>query len=557
MDDRIRREDSQKGSDINLNSPGEPKTEKGSIVEDITSNAPVESINPTTQKVKRFEVHIPDSASFDIPETTGPARVPAPPRRPAPVAPGPKAVRRPAQKPIQPGARPTGPVRRPAAPGSLEPGKKPPVAPAKPENTKKAKAEKVKKEKKKKAVAKKEKAASKKNKRGANFAYRFAKGLLITCFCVIFVVTLTTVVSSVAFAFINDILVIDDEDKGYSVVVEIPEGATYDTVFEILKDNGLVSQPLLTDFFCRFRHYDYESVYDEETGDLVYDEATGEVKKQPVEYEAGVYYLYADSGIENILDSMLAYNDVNKDTVRLTFPEGFTIAEVFEKIEKYEVCAADKLYANLEVAASQYDFISEITDSEGRYLKAEGYLFPDTYDFFIGESASSVLEKLFANFEAKWEKGYDAQLKKLGMTKDQIITIASIIQCEAKDGTQMADISSVIHNRLKNSASYPTLDMDSTSDYINSLKSYNVLTEVHYNLYLESYNTYSKTGLPPGPICNPGASAIRAALYPSDTTYYFFCHSENGDAYYASTATEHENNVQKVVYGNDVAGGTQ
>lgn len=113
----------------------------------------------------------------------------------------------------------------------------------------------------------------------------------------------------------------------------------------------------------------------------------------------------------------------------------------------------------------------------------------------------------------------------------------------------MADISGVIHNRLNDSASYPTLDMDSTINYINSLKSFNILTDVHYALYVESYNTYSKTGLPPGPICNPSASAIRAALYPEEHDYYFFCHSEDGAVYYASTAAEHQDNVQKVVYG--------
>ena len=329
---------------------------------------------------------------------------------------------------------------------------------------------------------------------------------------------------------------------------EIPEGAEYDTIFDILTENGLVSQPLLTDFFLKFRHYDYQAAYDDETGELLYDE-NGDVMQEAVKYAPGVYYVYADSGIENILDSMLVNNNLNKGTVRLTFPEGWSIAEVFEKIEKNEVCEAEKLYANLEIVGEKYSFIKKLASSDGRFLKAEGYLFPDTYDFYIGESASSVLEKLLSNFDARWEKEYNERLKELGMTMDEIITIASIVQCEAKDGTQMAEISGVIHNRLNNAASYPTLDMDSTADYINSLKSFNVLTDIQYSVYLDSYNTYSKTGLPPGPICNPGASAIKAALYPAESTYYFFCHGEDGSVYYASTATEHQENVQKVVYG--------
>ena len=528
MDDRIRRENSEKNENINSNSPRESK------LQEINSNSTAEKITPTGHKVKRFEVHIPDSVDF--PETKrvvadAPSNAPVPPAYPSARS----ASQSPADKTVGNSIQ-NAPVRnaqqnRPAARRNSQP----PLSPA---------AEKLRQER----IALAEKKRQKKKDR-ANFAYTLAKGILITCMCVIFVGTIVSVVSSVAFSFINDVLVIDDENKNYSVVVEVPEGATYETIFEILKEKGLVTQPLLTDFFCRFRHYDYETAYDEETGDILYDEVTGEVKKVPVEYLPGVYYVYADSGIESILDSMLAYNSVSKDTVRLTFPEGFTIAEVFEKIERYEVCTAEKLYANLEIVAGQYDFIKSITDSEGRYLKAEGYLFPDTYDFYIGESASSVIEKLLDNYESRWDSAYDAQLKKLGMTKDQVMTLASIIQCEAKDGTQMADISAVIHNRLKDSASYPTLDMDSTTDYINSVKTFNVLSEVHYALYLDSYNTYSKTGLPPGPICNPGATAIKAALYPSDNDYYFFCHSETGEVYFASTAAEHQDNVQKVVYG--------
>lgn len=534
MDDRIRREESQNNESINSDSPREQEQNTGV---NINSNTPSEKIAPTGHKVKRFEVHIPDSVDF--PEGKRVAANPAASTPVPPAYPGKSAER---QKPAADSAVnsvPNAPVRKnpsaaPASRAQRNPGQAP-LSPA---------AEKLRQER----IALAEKKRDKK-KRRANAAYTLAKGILITCMCVIFVGTIVSVVSSVAFSFINDVLVIDDENKNYSVVVEVPEGATYDTIFEILKEKGLVTQPLLTDFFCRFRHYDYEAAYDEETGELLYDEVTGEVKQVPVEYLPGVYYVYADSGIENILDSMLAYNNVAKDTVRLTFPEGYTIAEVFEKIERYEVCTAEKLYANLEIVAGQYSFIKEITDSEGRYLKAEGYLFPDTYDFYIGESASSVIEKLLNNFEAKWDSAYDAQLQKLGMTKNQVMTIASIIQCEAKDGTQMADISAVIHNRLKDPASYPTLDMDSTTDYINSLKTFNVLSEVHYTLYLDSYNTYSKTGLPPGPVCNPGATAIKAALYPSDNDYYFFCHSDSGEVYFASTAAEHQDNVQKVVYG--------
>ncbi len=550
MDDRIRRENLENTNEIDFYITNDDKVETEDDFDiDINSDSPPIKINPTASRVKRFEVHIPESSDFySIPEKKNdvPARIPAPANRTAP-------ARRPVpsselgkKRPARPQGADSLP-RKKTATGRPSPVSAEAQLAARKAAEKRAKeTEKLNKQKEKNAAkleAKRSKLEKKKNSKKANvnFGYNFVKSLLIASVCIIFVGTVVTVVSSVAFSFMNDILVIDKEGKNYSVTVEVPEGADYDQIFDILVDKGLVNQPLLTDFFCKFRHYNHYSYIDEQTGEEV---------KEYVEYSPGVYQIDADSGIENILDSMLVYNNVEKDTVTVTFPEGWTMAEIFEKLEKYEVCDAQKLYANIDVIANQFDFISEIADNEGRYRKAEGYLFPDTYDFYIGESASSVLEKLLGNFSSRWLPEYDTRLKELGMTKDQIITIASIIQGEAKDGTQMAAISSVIHNRLNNSASYPTLDMDSTADYVKKLKTYNILSDVHYSMYLESYNTYSQIGIPPGAICNPGETAIEAALYPDESDYYFFCHDPNGEIYLAKTATEHQENVEKVVYGN-------
>lgn len=112
----------------------------------------------------------------------------------------------------------------------------------------------------------------------------------------------------------------------------------------------------------------------------------------------------------------------------------------------------------------------------------------------------------------------------------------------------MKDISSIIYNRLKNSETYPLLEMNSTKDYIASMKSYDVLTDFNYTLYLDSYNTYSAKGLPPGAICNPGIEAIDAALNPNDTNYYFFCHDKDGNIYLAETQREHQANTERIFY---------
>ncbi len=398
----------------------------------------------------------------------------------------------------------------------------------------------------KKLETRKGEAKAKKNKRNKKNAkvtvskrYEFIKNLLIACVCFIFIAIITATVSTVAVGFLNDILVLSD-DSEFSAVVEIPEGATYDEVFDILCQEGLVRQPFLTDIFLRFRHYDKVEVKNNETGQL-------EVKY--IQYQPGMYYLNYSDGIENMIESIMVKTNYAKDTVRLTFPEGWSIAQIFEKIEKYGVCEAEKLYANLDIIGKQYGFISEIDADGVRYLTCEGYLFPDTYDFFVGEAPSSVLKKLFNNFESKWTDDYSERLKELGITMDEAIIIASIIQREAKDGSQMKDISSVIHNRLNDPVNFPNIQMNSTTDYITSIKQFNLFSDSYYAMYLDKYNTYKVMGLPPGPICNPGKTAINAALYPSDTNYYFFCHDKSGNVYYAATAQEHAQNTSKVLYG--------
>ena len=370
--------------------------------------------------------------------------------------------------------------------------------------------------------------AKRRKKKEKHRGYNFARGLMITLMCLIFIGILTAAVSSVALSTINDILAVN-KDGGTTVSVVVPENSDFDDVFDILCSNDLIHQKFLVKLFCKFRHYDIK-------------------RGKPVEYEPGVYYIESDSGVEAMLEMMKVNNNTARETVRLTFPEGWTIAKIFERIEKYNVCTAEKLYANLDIVGKQFKFYTKIPNKTGRYLKAEGYMFPDTYDFFIGEQASSVLKKLFSNFKSKWTSEYTQQAKKLGMSVDEIITIASIIQREAKDSTQMKEISSVLHNRLKNSATYPQLQMNSTKEYIDAVNEYGLFNEVYYSIYLDAYNTYSVTGLPAGPICNPGIDAIKAALYPADTKYLFFCHDSQGNLYLAETAEEHQRNTELVLF---------
>ena len=340
-----------------------------------------------------------------------------------------------------------------------------------------------------------------------------------------FIILFTTLTSYISISGLNDILAINTSDV--VIKVEIPEDPTYNDILDILHDNDLIKQKTLCNIFAKFRHYD-----DEDN-----------------KYLSGVYYLDRTMGIEGMLNKCMAAPE-SADTVTLGFPEGWTIKQIFEKLEKYDVCKTDRLYTALNDVDYEFDFVRNLTPEEERYQLLEGYIFPDTYDFYVDADANYVIRKFLSNFNDRWSDEYQARADKLGYSMDEIIIIASIIQKEAADSSQMKAVSSVIHNRLKNSVKFPTLGCDSTAIYVsNYVKP--VVGGSRGNYYLSKYDTAANRGLPPGPICNPGIDAIEAALYPSDTNYYYFLHDNSGKIYMAKTQKEHESNYVLAIKANN------
>ena len=236
------------------------------------------------------------------------------------------------------------------------------------------------------------------------------------------------------------------------------------------------------------------------------------------------------------------------NTVKITFPEGMTVIDIAERLEQNGVCTAEDFLA---VCNEPYTGI-EISNPEERVFLLEGYVFPDTYEFYKNSNAKSALDKFIKNFNQKITPEMKSKAAELGFTLDEIITLASIIQKECdKDIAECANVSSVFHNRLK-SPSFPKLQSDVTTFYIkNSLGEYlgynpeKDFDEQNDNVkkYMELYSTYYCNGLPAGPICNPGVKAINAALNPADTDYVYFLTDPSGETfYYASTLTQHQKN---------------
>lgn len=313
------------------------------------------------------------------------------------------------------------------------------------------------------------------------------------------------------------------------VEITIPEDASTREIAKILKKNGIISQKLT------FRLYSH-------------------MKDKDGLYNPGTYEMQTDWGYDQIMYA-LCKKEIETAVANLTFIEGMSAEEIAKALEEKQVCSAEDFLEAMDNNDFGYSFEETLPKSEDRYHQLEGYLFPDTYDFYVGEGAKSVVNRFLSNFNNKFTGDMYAQLEKSGMTLDEVMTMASIIQKEAGNPAEMKQVSGVFHNRLKSSA-YPSLQSDTTTNYIGEtfIEDYNKgdkLRDEENQHYIDAYNSFTVKGLPIGPICNPGIDAIKAALDPADHSYYFFVSDNAGKYYYARTFEEHQANIAKAAQINE------
>ncbi|MBO4446344.1 MAG: endolytic transglycosylase MltG [Clostridia bacterium] len=339
-------------------------------------------------------------------------------------------------------------------------------------------------------------------------------------------VAISAIMSVFLMSFVNDIFGFNRSDK--VITVKVSENMSTGKLINQFKKQGLIKRKGLCKMFMVVAGGMHKST-DFET------------------YLSGVYDLKPSMGLEKMLLS--CQEEQKSETVTVTIPEGFNIEQIALKLEKAEVCTAADFYSNLESATFEYDFLKGIENKSSRYNYLEGYLYPDTYEFYVGQSASSVIRKLLENTDKKWTAEYEKQAKAMGMSMDEVITMASIIQKEAGDAEQMPIIASVFYNRLK-SSSFRCLQSDATTVYVAKFIKPNVSVG-EADTFAQKYDTYKCIGLPAGPICCPGDDAIKAVLWPADTDYYFFGHDSSGNMYAAKTEAERNAMMYKAVVGTD------
>ena len=302
------------------------------------------------------------------------------------------------------------------------------------------------------------------------------------------------------------------------MTVEIPEGASVGEITSILKKSGVITEPLA------FRLYI--------------------MLKQEDGFQSGEYIMTNKMDYDSII-YVLQAGDARTDTVTIMFPEGSTSVDIAQKLEENDVCSASDFLAALNKQDYNYTFVENIPQDELRFYLLEGYLFPNTHEFFVGESADSVINRFLEDFSKKITDDMRTRMNELNLTLDQTLTLASIIQKEASDPDEMKNVSEVFHNRLRNPDAYPNLQSDPTIYYVEQVIKKNIGI-ANQEVY-DAYNTYVCNGLPVGPICNPGLDAIEAALYPAEheETYYYFITDKAGTYYYAQTLEQHNENIRQ------------
>lgn len=297
---------------------------------------------------------------------------------------------------------------------------------------------------------------------------------------------------------------------GTVVEIEVQEGSTATAIARTLEENGLIRS---TKRFLK---------------DLNKSEYANSLR-------FGMYEIERGTDHQGIIE-ILAKGGTRKNAVTVTIPEGFSLERIIERLVDSGLSSSDELYAALQ-ADYNYDFLQVIPDDDKIKHQLQGFLFPSTYEFSKDMSAEEIIGMMLAEFQR--------QINRAGIGKSdlyRIVTLASLVEREAKAESERTTIAGVIENRIKKGM---RLQVDASVVYAISDGMYNVDRVLYKDLEVDSpYNTYKYTGLPIGPICSPGIKSIEAAARPDKHNYYYYrvdSSKTDGSHIFTENFDEHKN----------------
>ncbi len=349
---------------------------------------------------------------------------------------------------------------------------------------------------------------------GGNTIVSVVKAVVYMIFVVVISVFLAITMIQVGndvFAFVKNDIAVD---------IKIPEYATLDDVTNILYEADIIEYPQVFKIYAQLRH---------DNGN----------------YLAGDYVVSPNMNYDDLRDAFKPQPKLGIS--QITIPEGYTTDEIIDLMVSYGIGTREGYEDVIQNYDFDYWFLDELEEggvSEDRIYRLDGYLFPDTYQFYNASSEELVIDKLLKRFGQIFTEEYKIQCETMGYTVDQIISLAALIEKEAGTPSEFFKVSSVFHNRLKNRANFPYLESDATIVYAIQHET-GERPQLKDTTYETPYNTYHHRGLPPGPIANPSASAMLAALSPADTAYYYFV-SDGNITYFSETKEQHDIFIREI-----------
>lgn len=349
----------------------------------------------------------------------------------------------------------------------------------------------------------------------------FFAGVIHTVGYVLLVLGISLLLATVGLLLANDFLALLKED--HPVTMELQEDTSAKAVSKLLKEEKVIKYPFLFQMITKL--------------------------KKVETFQSGTYEINSNMDYGQLLNTLRGSGKSTRYVVTVTIPEGYNLKEICALLVEKDVVKEAVFWD----VANNYDFahfmLKDVPLGENRL---EGYLFPDTYEFYTNSDnindrshTIDVINKMLNNFVKKYTQAMRNLTEANGKTIAEVVNVASLVEKEAKKEDERTIIAGVIYNRLK-SSSFPYLQIDPTILYVTGHKE--ALTAE--DLQIDSpYNTYNHAGLPPTAICNPGVSCLMAAIKPEHHNYYYYVAKPDGSHIFSRTLEEHNRAVADVAAG--------
>lgn len=320
---------------------------------------------------------------------------------------------------------------------------------------------------------------------------------------------------------------------GETKVVTVPEGASTAAIAQLLEDEGLISNATI------FRVY-------------------SKVKGADGTYNLGDHKVEFGSSYDQLIEALQQTTYLDLDTVTVTFPEGTTVLSMAYKLSDLGFCGVNEFLNACNYDTYEVSFFDQISTDVDKFVRLEGFLFPDTYEIVVGSSAHDIVQMMLQNFEEKvLTEEVRSAIAASDLTLEETVILASIVEKETLGDEMYSMVAGVFKNRLNTPDEFPCLESDTSTEHLNGNFIYGVLG-LYYNgdtdskirnipqSMIEAYDTYIRRGLPVGAICNPGYKAIMGTVHPDTHGYYFFITDNDTNYYWGVTVGDHERNISTV-----------